>query len=504
MKFIFRTIFKLLFWLSIFGAYVLLPGCANIVPPAGGPVDTIAPRLLSVLPADSSLQLNPKKLELNFDKFMVLGSLDQVTISPQIRVNPIIEPRLRKVLVTFADSVFLPNTTYSISFGDLLRDNREGTPYEFTYTFSTGTYFDSLAIEGFAFDAKMLRVDTGLTAALYADADFSDSLIFRQKPLYVAKVSSSGRFKFVNLPPRDFRLFVFQDAARNGVYEPGIDRIAAYPEPFVPGNIPDSVFVMKYYLEEVDSVPTFEEEKPQRRAARASDALAPDQMYRVLVDTVALNRGSQELHKPLTILKSPAIAKVDPSRVFLTFERSLVDVEAIHKLEETDSTILLHTEWFPDAKYTLRLVKGWATDTAGNEVVPGRYHFLTKRTEEYATLTVLVPGAFLDGHYIRLFNGNDSVTQVLITDSSMKFEYLTPGTYSIFIFSDLNEDGAWTPGNYLSKLAPEPVYIHKAAVQLRPGWEMEETFEGTDRPRDEKPSMQNDARSGVRSGEEMK
>lgn len=482
----------------------LLSGCANIVPPAGGPVDTIAPKLLRVVPEDSSLQINPKKLELTFDKFMELGDLNQVTISPQIRVNPIIEARLRKVLVTFADSVFLPNTTYTISFGDLLRDNREGTPYEFVYTFSTGSYFDTLAIEGFAFDAKTLSVDTGLRAVLYADEGFSDSLIFRQKPLYITKVSPSGGFKFVNLPPRSFRLFVFQDVENNGIYEPGIDKIGIYPEPFVPGTLPDSNFVLKYFLESIDTTVAEEEELPQRTNSRSGLGLAADQLYRVLVDTAALHRGSQELHQPLTILKSPAVASVDPTRVFLTFEKSLVDVEAIHQLQETDSTILIRSDWFPDTKYTLRLVKGWAVDTAGNEVPPGRYHFLTKRTEEYAKLTIYIPAAFQEQHYIQLFNGKDSVTQVLITDSVMQFDYLTPGTYSIYIFADDNQDGVWTTGDYLNKKDPEPMYIHKSAVQLRPGWEMEENFEGLNRPRDEKPNMQNDARSGAKSNEEMK
>lgn len=474
-------------------------GCANIVPPAGGPRDTIAPKIISILPKDSSLNIYPKKIEITFDKFMELGDRSQMSISPQIATAPIVEARLRKVIISFSDSAFLPNTTYTLYLGNMLQDNRENTPYpEFTYTFSTGSYFDSLSIKGFAFNAQNLNIDTNLRAALYDAATFQDSLIYRQKPLYITPVSKNGDFTFKNLPAKPFHLFVFNDANKNGVYDPGKDMMGFLSETILPGEHLDSVYVIKYYRESVDTTAfsDFNTSTRSERKSRTTSRVSGDIPYYVKVDTNS-NKGSQDLHLPLTIIKSSAIKSVDASKIFLTFEKELVDVEAVFQLEENDSTVLLKSEWIPDLTYTLRLVKGWAVDTAGNEIAPGKYKFMTKRTEDYGSLTVYIPEQFRQNHLLYLTQQADSFKLVPITDSILKFEYLSPAFYSIYIIEDKNGDGVWTSGNYLQRIFPEQVYMHKSEIMVRPGWDMEETFDGTSFPRYARPQMNVGDRQGA-------
>ncbi len=50
--------------LGVVGHY----GCANIVPPTGGPKDTIPPRLVSALPVDSVRHFAEKKIILTFNE----------------------------------------------------------------------------------------------------------------------------------------------------------------------------------------------------------------------------------------------------------------------------------------------------------------------------------------------------------------------------------------------------------------------------------------------------
>lgn len=61
--------FLLLLFVSIIGL-VAGSGCANIVPPLGGPRDTIPPKLLYVTPRDSSKHFNTNKIVFYFDEFI--------------------------------------------------------------------------------------------------------------------------------------------------------------------------------------------------------------------------------------------------------------------------------------------------------------------------------------------------------------------------------------------------------------------------------------------------
>ncbi|HQS55010.1 MAG TPA: Ig-like domain-containing protein, partial [Sediminibacterium sp.] len=49
---------------------MLLFSCANIIPPGGGPRDTIAPRLIMANPKDSSKNVISQNITLTFDEYV--------------------------------------------------------------------------------------------------------------------------------------------------------------------------------------------------------------------------------------------------------------------------------------------------------------------------------------------------------------------------------------------------------------------------------------------------
>ena len=54
-----------------FIAYMVLnSSCAVIVPPSGGPKDTLPPVLVTALPKEAALNVNTKKITLTFDEFV--------------------------------------------------------------------------------------------------------------------------------------------------------------------------------------------------------------------------------------------------------------------------------------------------------------------------------------------------------------------------------------------------------------------------------------------------
>src|SRR5688572_27347745 len=131
--FLFTIVILLILGISVISG----TGCANIVPPQGGPRDTLPPLLTRATPADSTLNFRGNRIELTFNEYIDLENPQQkVLISPTI--DPNMEVRLRTLTIRLRDTLD-PNTTYTINFGDALKDINEGNvARDFTYTFSTG------------------------------------------------------------------------------------------------------------------------------------------------------------------------------------------------------------------------------------------------------------------------------------------------------------------------------------------------------------------------------
>jgi hypothetical protein len=187
-------------------------GCANIVPPQGGPRDSIPPVLLKATPGDSTRNFTGNKITFTFDEFVDVdvSSLQQnLNVSPSPKINPSVDPKLNTVTVKLKDTLE-SNTTYSINFGDAIKDFTEGNPIKgFTYTFSTGKYIDSLELTGKIILAETGKTDTTLIVMLHTSA--TDSAIVNEKPRYITKLDGNGNYTFKNLPPKTFYIYALKD-----------------------------------------------------------------------------------------------------------------------------------------------------------------------------------------------------------------------------------------------------------------------------------------------------
>ena len=159
------------------------PGCANIIPPGGGPRDTLAPVLLKVDPADSTRNFDKTRIQFTFDEFVDVQNIqEEVLVSPTPRIRPAIDFKLNTVTVRLKDSLE-PNTTYTIAFGNSIRDINESNTFKnFTYVFTTGSYLDSLEFTGKVMLAETGVPDTTMIVMLHANGD--DSAVVRDKPRF--------------------------------------------------------------------------------------------------------------------------------------------------------------------------------------------------------------------------------------------------------------------------------------------------------------------------------
>src|SRR3954466_3069932 len=146
-KAIFFSIIISISIISLFGG----SGCANIIPPSGGPKDTIPPQLLRAEPRDSTVNFRGKKVSFEFNENIDTKQEDltnNVIYTPPFVTPPEIKIKGHNMTVTIKDTL-IPNTTYVLNFGNAIKDLSEGNPIRnFDYTFSTGPVLDSLELSG--------------------------------------------------------------------------------------------------------------------------------------------------------------------------------------------------------------------------------------------------------------------------------------------------------------------------------------------------------------------
>ena len=107
-----RILLYFLIILSILKIAVL-SGCANMIPPTGGPRDSLPPFLVKVTPPDSTRSFNAKTITFTFDEYIDQPQdiFRNLIISPMPTRQPTIESKLRTLTIRIKDTLE-SDTTY--------------------------------------------------------------------------------------------------------------------------------------------------------------------------------------------------------------------------------------------------------------------------------------------------------------------------------------------------------------------------------------------------------
>jgi hypothetical protein len=98
-------------------ALVFSSGCANIIPPTGGPRDTLPPVLMLATPPQNSLHFTSNRITLVFDEYVDLNEpRKNLIVSPVPKSDPLALGKLKTVTIQIKDTLE-PNTTYSLISG---------------------------------------------------------------------------------------------------------------------------------------------------------------------------------------------------------------------------------------------------------------------------------------------------------------------------------------------------------------------------------------------------
>ena len=213
---------------------LLLAACASIGTPDGGIYDEIPPKVVSSSPADRSVGISARKMQIHFDEFIKLENANEKVIVSPPQIEPAnIRADGKSVKITLYDTL-QANTTYTIDFSDAIVDNNEGNPMgHYTYSFSTGSEIDTMEVSGVVLSADNMEPIKGMLVGLYPmDSLFSDS-IMRHKPFSrVSRTNGSGQFCIKGVKPGKYRAFALEDKDGDFLFSQKSERIAFMQDTF--------------------------------------------------------------------------------------------------------------------------------------------------------------------------------------------------------------------------------------------------------------------------------
>ena len=451
-----------IYWILL--AAALLASCGQQVAPTGGAKDSIPPKLVLAVPELNAKNFKSDRILLYFDEYVTLESpFEKITYSPIPKVNPSPTSKLRTITIKIKDTLE-PNTTYSIDFGESIKDINEGNILKnFNYAFSTGEYIDSAFLTGQVFIAESGLTDSTIVAVLHNNLD--DSAVAKVKPRYFARLKGDGSFLFRNLKPGTYNLFAIKDQNGDRKYDQPSELIAFMNKTITIGS--DTTAIL--YAFEALRIDTSAPKKPiAKPAAKKTD----DKRLRFSNN---FDGGRQDLLSDLVFTTEHPLKTFDSSKISLTdFAFKTIQNYSI-KLDSLQKKITITNKWQEGAKYNLIIEKDLASDTLDNAILKtDTLAFTAKREADYGSIDLKVENIDTLLHPIVFLSKN---TKTYLKQSLEKNRYriklFEPGDYEVKILFDTNNNGKWDTGDYWKKIQPEKVVARKKPISIRANWDNE-------------------------------
>ena len=520
---------------------LIINGCAKRGSPTGGPKDSIPPVLVNANPKLNSTNFNEEEIRLTFDEWIKLDKVqDQLIISPPIdnssyEIKPLTGVT-KKVFIRFIDSLN-SETTYTINFGNSIKDNNENNTLTFfNYTFSTGETLDSLYVKGLVSDAFDREPSNYVSLQLYRiDSILEDSIVFKNKPTYISNTLDSVSYKFQNVKEGRYLIIALKDLNNNYLFDPFFEKIG-----FIDSLITlpkDSIIDFKLFKEETelvwdrphfinsekigfgyygkldidkielnskipDSVSyTFLKEKDTDTlnfwlSRNSFDSLNFNLIEKdtIKLTTVKFDRKRDTLidslrisTKTANILHLKESFKLSYNIPIYKIVDSLINIRNIDSLliafrtsinkDEEELDIIFEAS--PSDEYNINLYPNAIVDIRGNVNDTLNYKVITQTLEDYGNIYLDVVRNNDSKFILHLIDNNGDIVREyknVSQNSTYSFDLIRPGKYSFRLIEDLNENSKWDTGDYLKKIQPEPVYYYKDEIEVRANWDLNETF----------------------------
>ncbi|MBS7234224.1 Ig-like domain-containing protein [Flavobacterium psychroterrae] len=527
-------------YISLLLVFLML-SCAKRGSITGGLKDTLAPVLRYSSPKNMSTNFTGNEIILGFDEYVKLKNLNkQLIISPPMKHEPVILPTIasKDFTIKIKDTL-LPNTTYSFNFGQSIADNNEENAInQFKYIFSTGSYIDSLSINGIVRDAYEKNVDNFVSVMLYEVNDtFKDSLIYKQSPRYITNTLDSLRtFKLENLKAGKYLLVALKDKGGNNRYNPKDDKIGFLKDYITVPN--DTVFELELFKETLplkafkpiqasgnrvylpyEGKQNFKTSKPKIVLKNNNEILETivtafpkkdslqvwykpikvdslsmqiskdkyDKKFTFKVkdqkkDTLnitALQSGTLNFRERFTLESSTPLVKFDKSKIRLVNKDS-VAVDYTTEYDEFEQKLYVDFKKEPVEKYNITFFPGALTDFYEKSNDTLIYKLSTKEYSDYGNLVLNLQNVKRFPIIVEVTNKKGDV--VYATDYSegktkIEFNLMVPEKFTIRIIYDDNKNKIYDSGDFLNKKYAEEVFYFQTDVDVRTNWDVDQAID---------------------------
>jgi len=441
--------------------------CANIIPPSGGDRDSLPPVLVSAIPKDSAINVSPKLITLTFDEFVSLQDVNSnLIVSPTLKDNPIVDNKLKNVTIKFKDSLEA-NTTYSLNFGNAIKDVNEGNVIKnFRFVFSTGNTIDNFSYRGKVVLAEKGTVDSTLIVLLHNNT--SDTAIYKNRPRYFTRINGKGIFEFNNLSGGYYTAYVLpNDFSKK--YDDSTKLFAFRTEPLL---INSKTITDTFYV--------FEAFKRKTATTSTTSATTASKTDTRLKYTHNLDNGNQDLLSPLELKFGKPIKKIDSSKLLFTDSGFNPVKPSRISLDSTRTILSLHFPWKEQTRFNLILLKDALEDTAGIGLVKAdTLKFITKKETEYGSIRLRFNNINLQKNPILQFIQSDKIIEsVPLTSNELIRKLFKSGSFEMRILYDTNKNGVWDTGAFGKvKRQPEIVQLISKPLSVRANWDNEVNIE---------------------------
>jgi uncharacterized protein (DUF2141 family) len=515
--------------------------CAKRGSITGGAKDTIAPTLKYSLPENYSIKFQGNKIKLVFDENIKLKDINkQLIISPPMKNEPLIIPTTatKNLTITLKDTL-LPNTTYSLNFGQSIADNNEGNPYnQFKYVFSTGDYIDSLALGGRIKDAYDKEVASFVSIMLYeANEKFNDSTIYKENPRYITNTLDSLKtFRLENLKAGKYFLIALKDNNKNNKFNAKSDRIGFNKQMITIPN--DTVFELELFKEELpfkafkpsqvsgnrlvlgfegkenskgekpkitlknkdQVIPTIITKLAQKDSLQVwynplkADSLSlnlekgkykKDFSFKIkkqkndTVNLKAVQSGVLNFRDRFTLESNTPLVKFDKSKMKL-IDKDSVAVDFTTAYDEYTQELFVDFKIEEAQKYNLKMMPGAVTDFFEKTNDTLSFKTNTKNRADYGNLIVSLKNVNRFPVIIELTDEKGTVvkaTEYTESKTEIEFNLLEPFLYTLRAIYDDNKNKEWDTGSYLEKRQAEEVIYFSKEVDVRTNWDVTQPFD---------------------------
>ncbi len=469
---------------------------------------------------------------LQFDEYVDATKLrEEIIISPIEYGNFDLITKKKTVSIKFRKDL-KENTTYSISFGESIKDVTKGNYVRDLFlAFSTGPFIDSLSLSGYVYDFISEKGVKDISIQLYNANDTNN--IKNSRPIYFHETNSTGDFTIRNIKEGTYNIYALQDINKDYKYNENKENIAYlynipltkklttvklgltkpdYKKPEIISFKQENDYLLfssskglESYTIGSDFGKVYSELQTDSKKIKVfnsfntKDSLnlyfqLTDSSNNIGLDTIKvayepftdkdkikkngflLKYGQPKLeilkNEDIKIVLNKPVDKLNYPLIYLKTDsttRTLINSD--FTIDSTSLKVTIKNTFTFKDSLVVKFDKGAFISISGDSSLPAKLKINNKNEELYGILAGTVKCN--EPNYI--FQLLDDKGKVIDSKKNIKvfnYKYLEPGNYRLKIIVDKNNNGRWDPTDIEKDIPPEPIKYYKDIINLRANWEI--------------------------------